>query len=391
MSKETQNNEEIVNNQFAEWETPGTETFFEDTSVTPAEKIVEEAIKDKGVKTEVIENAEEDDDTTPSDKPEGYVFKFGDEDEETGEEDEDEIIPGKTKETSTKVDSKSTLQFLKEKGLVNYELEEGEELTSDIADEILEDTWEASIDAGVAETIKDLPDPIKELIKFVNKGGDYTQMLSSLAKQSVSGINKDTDMEVESNQITVLTQERQLQGYDKDDIAGEIEYLKDSGKLKAAADKLFPKVIERQAKEITSRAAAQAEAKADAKEKQRIYKSEIATQLGSVEDIKGIVLNKQDKEGLPAYISDANVKLQDGRVVTKFQQELFSVFGDKEKTILLAKLIKSDFDFSSISNKAISKEARHIKNEMQNNKIDIKGSKGSSQKQSKKSLADLLD
>ncbi len=153
--------------------------------------------------------------------------------------------------------------------------------------EILEDSYEASIDAGVAETIKDLPDPIKELIKFVNKGGDYTQMLSSLAKQSVTGISKDTDMEVESNQIKVITQERQLQGYDAEEISGEIEYLKEAGKLKTTADKLFPKTIERQEKEITTKAAAQAAYKAEAKEKQRLYKSEITTQVGSLNDIKG--------------------------------------------------------------------------------------------------------
>ncbi len=57
----------------------------------------------------------------------------------------------------------------------------------------------------------------------------------------------------------------------------------------------------------------------------------------------------------------------------------------------MAKLIKSDFDFSSISDKEITKFSKGIKENIQNNKVDIKGSKGSSQKQSKKSLADLLD
>lgn len=385
MSKETQNNEEIANNQFAEWESPG-EAFFEETSVVPtAETIVKEAMGDT-VRTE----EEEEDPAKPENKDDDYVFNFGDEVEEE-EEDEDSPLTPKTKETTSKVDSKATLEYLKEKGILNYELEEGTELTNEIADEILEDSYESSIDAGVEEAIKGLPDPIKDLIKFVNKGGDYTQMLSSLAKQSVSGINKDTDMENESNQILVLTQDLKSQGYDEEFIQGQVEFFKDSGKLKAIADKLFTKVLKSQEDEIANRVAAQAAAKAEAKEKQRVYKSEIATQLGAVEDIKGIVLNKQDKETLPSYISDANVKLQDGRTVTKFQQELFSVFGDKEKTILLAKLIKSDFDFSSISNKEITKFSKQIKNEIQNNKVDIKGSKGSSQKQSKKSLADLLD
>lgn len=69
---------------------------------------------------------------------------------------------------------------------------------------------------------------------------------------------------------------------------------------------------------------------------------------------------------------------------------MFSIFGDKQKTILLAKLIKSDFDFSSITNKEITKFSKNIKENIQNTNIKVTGSKGSSQKQ-KKSLVDLLD
>ena len=384
MVKEAQTTEEVANNQFADWDSPS-ETFFENTEVTPVETIVNEVLEDKVL---AVETPREEDPESKED--EDYVFQFGN-DKEDEEEDEESSIENKTKTSSAKLDSKSTLEFLKEKGLVSYELEEGTELTNDIADEILEDSYEASVDAGVAEAIKDLPEAVKELIKFVNKGGDYTQMLGNLAKQSVSGISKDTDMDVENNQILVLTQDLKDQGYDEEFIQGQVDYFKESGKLKGIADKLFTKVLAKQENELTQRSAAQAAIKADNKEKQRVYKSEITTQLGSLEDIKGVVLNKQDKENLPSYISDANVKLQDGRVVTKFQQELFSVFGNKEKTILLAKLIKSDFDFSSIANKEITKYSKTIKENIQNNNVTIKGSKGSSQKQNKKSLADLLD
>ena len=69
---------------------------------------------------------------------------------------------------------------------------------------------------------------------------------------------------------------------------------------------------------------------------------------------------------------------------------MFSIFGDKEQTILLAKLVKDKFDFSSITNKEITKFSKGIKEEIQNNQVIIKGSKGSSQ-QPKKSLAELLD
>lgn len=381
MSKETQNNEEIANNQFAEWET-GETAFFENTAVVP-ETVVEAALKDDVVTTtetkEVPEKQE-----TPAAK-EDYVFDF--EAETTIKE---EVEATTTDEKSVKVKTKDTLEFLREKGLVDYELEEGTELTDDLADEILEDNWDASIIAGVEETIKDLPDALKELIKYSAKGGDFTELLSKMTTQTVSGINKDTDMEVEANQVLAVSLDLKDQGYDQEYIDTQIEFLKDSGKLAGISKKAFEKKIAKQENDIQE-TIKQAEKRKEAeKEAQKTYKKDITVQISSLNDIKGLVLNKQDKEVLPSYISDANIKLQDGRTVTKFQQELFSIFGDKEQTILLAKLVKDKFDFSSITNKEITKFSKGIKEEIQNNQVIIKGSKGSSQ-QPKKSLAELLD
>lgn len=383
MSKEAQNSEEIANNQFAEWET-GDTTFFENTAVVP-ETVVEAALKDDVVitaETKEVSVKQE----TPAAKEDEYLFDW----ETDSDKEEKEVSTATTDEKTTKVKSKDTLEFLKEKGLVDYELEEGTELTDDLADEILEDNWDASIIAGVEETIKELPDALKELIKYSAKGGDFTELLSKMTTQTVSGINKDTDMEVESNQVLAVSLDLKDQGYDQEYIDTQIEFLKDTGKLAAISKKSFDKKIAKQDSDIQE-TVKQAERRKEAeREAQKTYKKDISVQISSLNDIKGLVLNKQDKEVLPSYISDANIKLQDGRTVTKFQQELFSIFGDKEQTILLAKLVKDKFDFSSIANKEITKFSKGIKEEIQNNQVIIKGSKGSSQ-QPKKSLADLLD
>jgi len=379
MSKETQTNEEIASNQFAEWET-GETTFFENTAVVP-ETVIETALKDDIVidtETKGVTKKQE----TPVAK-EDYVFNFED---ETAPEEEVTI----TDEKSVKIKSKDTLEFLKEKGFVDYELEEGTELTDDLADEILEDNWDASVIAGIEETIKDLPDALKELIKYSAKGGDFTQLLTKMTMQTVSGIDNDTDMEIETNQVLAISLDLQDQGYDQEYIDTQIEFLKDTGKLAGISKKAFERKIIKQKHDIQETINQAERRKEVEKEAQKNYKKDINVQINSLNDIKGLVLNKQDKEVLPSYISDANIKLQDGRIVTKFQQELFSIFGDKEQTILLAKLVKDKFDFSSITNKEITKFSRGIKEEIQNNQVIIRGSKGSSQ-QPKKSLAELLD
>lgn len=377
MSKETQSNEEIANNQFAEWDSPET-AFFENTAVVP-DTIVDIALKDNVVKP--IEEKKVDEEV----KDDEYLFDWETDDSKA----EDDLTPDDDK-LPTKTKSKSTLEFLKEKGFVDYELEEGTELTDDLADEILEDNWDSSIIAGVEETIKDLPDELKALIKYSAKGGDYKELLSKMANQSTTGLTKDTDMTVEANQILAVTSDLKDQGYDQEYIDTQIEFLKDSGRLESISAKSFTKKIAKQDSDVEETIKQADRRKEIDKEAQKTYKKDLGVQITSLNDIKGLVLNKQDKETLPSYISDVNVKLQDGRTVTKFQQELFSIFGDKEQTILLAKLVKDKFDFSSITNKEITKFSKGIKQDIQNNQVIIKGSKGSSQ-QPRKSLADLLD
>lgn len=383
MAKETDNNDYVFG-----WENPS-DDFIQNTSGSEVIKNVEEDNLEEEIKKPSGKKGEE-----AEEEEEEPAYKFGfesSEEEEEEDEDNDEFKDINNPVVTTKVTSKSTLEFLKEKGLVDYELEEGTELTDELAEQILEDNYEDSIEAAAEEKIKDLPDALKQMIKVAMNGGDYLQAFAALAKSSVTGITKDLDMENEDNQALVVAQDLREQEYDEEYIETHIQTLKDSGKLKGIADKLFTKAISKSEKEAAAIAKAAADKKEQDKKNQREYKTNITTQVSTLKDIKGIVLNKQDKEELPSYMADPTVKMTDGRTITKFQQELFAIFGDKEKSILLAKLVKSDFDFSSVARAVETKNARELKDEVTNNKREVQGSGGSSQKKSKKFLADLLD
>jgi hypothetical protein len=302
-----------------------------------------------------------------------------------------EKIDNKDIPAAVKIGTKDTIEFLKEKGLLNFELAEGAELTEELAAEILEDTWEDSIQAGVEETIKDLPDAVKDLVRYASKGGNVTELLSQMSKHASTGLDKDSDMSVEANQIAAVTLDLQSQDYDAEDIATQIEFLKDSGKLETFSTKAFTKLLARQEKERKAGLIQIEESKVKTKATQKKYKEELTEYLGSVDNFKGIVLNKKDKETLPSYIADVKVPLQNGTTVSKFQADLFAILGDKSKLVGLAKLVNSDFDFSSISAKTITEFSKNTQAKIENaDKIKLTGSSASSQK-SKKSLADLLD
>lgn len=297
----------------------------------------------------------------------------------------------KKAEAASQLTPKSTLEFLKEKGLVSFELEEGEELTDDKAEAILEDSYEKAVEDGIEEMIKDLPESVKQLIKYASKGGSVEQLLTKMATGASSDINATTDMTVEENQIKAVQMDLQAQGYDKEYIEAQIEFLKSSGKLGSISKVASEKIIKAQEKEKADeveRVARIAQAK---KENARKLKADLATKINSNLEVKGLTLSSKSDKDLPAYITDANVELQDGRVISDFQADLFKVMADPEKTLLLAKLVKSDFDFSSIVNKKVTKEARQLQKDLENSKdLNLK-SKGSSQNQVRKTLADLLD
>ena len=178
---------------------------------------------DVNLVTDVITEVENDDITTEDKKDPEVIKKTKEEaeqkeiedqfkdfgkfvaEEEDEDEDEGEAEGVITKTPITKIDSKSTLEFLKEKGLVNFELAEGEELTVGKADEMLEDTWENSIELGVEEVIKDLPKELKDLIKFSSQGGDVSELLVKLAGNASAGITKNSDISTEAVQVTAVT------------------------------------------------------------------------------------------------------------------------------------------------------------------------------------------
>lgn len=351
------------------------------------EKVTEDKLDTEKAKVEKIEKAEEK-------AIDAQFEEFEATHKMTDDVEEDEVVvidKEKGKEAIVKIGNKDTVEFLKEKGMLSFELEEGTVMTEELAQEILEDNWEDSIQEGVAEVIKDLPEAVKDLVRFASKGGNVTELLSQMSRHANTGLDADSDMTIEENQILSVTLDLQGQEYDDEDIQTQIEYLKDSGKLESFSTKAHKKRLVNQEKERKANVIKVEENRAKTRETQKKYKSELTEYLASVDNFKGIVLNKKDKEELPAYIADVKVPLQNGSTVSKFQAELFSILGDKTQLVGLAKLVKSNFDFSSITNKTITDFSKTAQAKIENaDKINIKGSTVSSQKQ-KKSLADLLD
>lgn len=364
-------------NEFA-WDS-ATESvdFFGEVEYNPAKVKTEEG-------AEALEDFEKEpeEDKTPDKKniksTEEEVDVFKDlEDTFDNQEEEEEENTIKTKSTNVELNNVGVASFLKEKGFLDFELEEGEELDDDKAALLIENKFEDSIEEKVKELIGDLPDTVKNLVKFAANGGDVDSYISKLRDKGLGTITKDLDLDEEKNQILVVKQRLLAQGEDEDDVEDQIEFLKEKGKLADAAEKHFSKWKKEVEKSEEDLVESQKKIKKQNKENQIKFKSDISKILSEKEEIQNLKFSQSDKKDLPNYISTPSVELEDGRVLTPFYHDLFETLKDKEKTLLLAKLIKSGFDFSDIEKTVKTKQAKEVKENLR--RTETSTSKGSSQ------------
>ena len=135
---------------------------------------------------------------------------------------------------------------------------------------------------------------------------------------------------------------------DDDFIDTQLEALKDTGKLGAFARKRFEKWKEQDSKAF-QQAAQQQELQARAqREKARQYYSSLKTAVNG--EFEGIKLSAKDKVEIPGFMTDRNIKLSNGAVVTPFNQSLMEYYRMKQ-LLSVAKLLRDrkkdgTFDFS---------------------------------------------
>lgn len=74
------------------------------------------------------------------------------------------------------------------------------------------------------------------MIKYVHNGGDYRDLLDTLAESSE--IDEDIDITDEKNQEKILKVLMSQDGEDDEIIEAQIEFLKESGKLASIAEEI---------------------------------------------------------------------------------------------------------------------------------------------------------
>ena len=296
----------------------------------------------------------------------------------------------KDKEDKNK-QKENTSSEAQEENLFDTIKQENEEEVDNTQTQNQEVDFEVLVEERVEELLNDLPDAIKELNKYVLNGGDWREILSVMNK-SVTEL--DLDIEKEHNQELLLRKILKEEGNDEEEIETQIEYLKETGKLKAIAVKKYNK-IEEQKKEDAQNLLKQQELLAkQEKENIKLAKEKAKTFLEKNE-IKGLDITVKDKSEIPSYVLDKTVKLKNGTYITPLQYELFYELPKNEAAFLqLAVLIRNrntdgTFNFSNIERKIRTELTKELKDNIRNTKTTSTSAVSGNSKTGK-SLAEIF-
>lgn len=264
----------------------------------------------------------------------------------------------------------------------------------DIDEEKFFELQDAEIEARVNETfegfMEEMDDDAKAFIIFKKNGGRTKDFFDIYSNQVSLG---EVDIEDEDNQDKIISHYlRVVDRMDSDEITDRLEWLKDNGKKKSYAEKYKLKLDKIDETNKANAVKVAEESKEKLEKNNEKFRAELSTVLEKTEEIKDFKFTKEDKKDLVNYITKPSVKVGKNNFITPFMADLGQMFkgeGDKKgDLLLLAKLIKSNFDVKDIVSKTKTKVIQEAKSKLQSAKQGVKPS--SSGLHTNKPLADFF-
>ena len=340
-------------------------SFFGIPTETPTE-VQQQVIKE--VTTE--EDDEDVDDDVPNDKPKVEKPKTTEVKEEETEMFVEAPETIDNDEADEDAEFYSTLsKELKDKGVFKYATlpEEGQ-----ITEEQFFELHEQEVEARADEVINDFVAEINNgdgaaFMKFIRAGGKVSEFFNFYTQ---NGTVPEADIETESGQDVVLRHYyKTYEGLDDDDIDDKLEWLKDSGKKKKYAEKYNTKMVSEQEAARDQLVKDQELARKKKEQDQKDFVTNLKTTLDTTEGLNGFVFNKKENPVLMDYLVKPQVKLQNNMYLTQFQADLAKIIKEEpQKLLVIAKLMKSNFDTSDIVAKKKTEATQQIRSNLKSTK-----------------------
>lgn len=347
-----------------------TEDSFFGIGKTPAktelETVIEEAVD--------VEDEEDEDDTVPTDP------KPAKEKKETEDAPFSDTLPAKEEEVTEDEDVTfySTLATeMKEKSIFQFaQLPEDGKITEEKFFELQEEEIEARTEQTVQDFIAEMKDEDgAAFIRHKRAGGSTREFLDFYSR-----VNElpEVDTETESGQEKIIKHYlKTVEKLDEDEIEDKLDWLKEGGKQKKYAEKYNQKLSAEAETAKKEFLASQIAAQTAREESRKTYVNTLKSTIDSTENVNGFVFAKKDKGDLLDYIVKPSVKVNGNQYLTAFQSELGRIIKEEpQKLLVLAKLLKNDFDTSDMTVVKQTEATKKIKSSLDQKKSKLASSSG---------------
>jgi hypothetical protein len=323
-------------------------------------------------------------------------FLLGDPEDEEEQDDDAPAVKPVEKAESEEDDVEDVVASTKFEALANDLFNLGVFTKEDDDDEEPINTPEEFLERFQAEKKKGA---IEVVNNFIGQfGEDYQQAFDAIFVKGVDPKEyfgtynnianfSDMDLSQEGNQVAVIKQALQDQGFDPEDVETEVERLKNYGDLESVATKHHKVLVKKEAQKL-----AQLEQKAELELQQ---KSAIKNQyIQNVQTILGEKLKAKEFDGIPLNPKIAG-ELQDFLLVDKYKTNSGETLTDFDRTILelkrpenhamkvklglLLKILEKDPTLSTIQKTGVTKKSNELFGQVarQVEKSATKGNKSS--------------
>ena len=236
----------------------------------------------------------------PSDNNDDAKDEQDPEEDEDDNEDEEEIDPTESKQIGVFFDAFAEA--------ANWDVDEKDKPTS--VEELVK-YMEEVVDQNSKPTYAD--ERIEQLDQYVKNGGKFEDFYQD---QQKGLIYESIDLEDETNQKTAVRDYYKLQGLTDDQISRKIERYEDADMLEDEATDAV-EYLKKYQSERLEEAKAQQEAQKQAYAKQtEEFMSNLNQSIGSLDNIRGISVPKEDRKALLDYITKT-----DAEGLTQYQKD----------------------------------------------------------------------
>lgn len=355
------------------------EESSKETTDPEKEEKKEEGKKEKKEENKKEENKKEEDKEEEKKKkeeesPEPFSEITGETENEKKKPEEDDFF-------------KTLATGLKDKGVFNFTDVPDENINENQFVKLYEDEVEARVQDTFEGFFEELDDDGKEFLKYKKDGGGTEEFFRM--KKDVSEY-PEGDIDNENFQKRLLKfYYNNIEKLDVDDIDERMEWLEEGGKIEKYAKKYNNKIQQIKKDKQKRFTEHQKELADDEEDKKLQFQDDIKNTLNSTDSIKDFPITRKDKSELLAFITKPVIKVGKNRYITGLQKELRELSKDNKKLILLAKLLKSDFDMSAVEKKERTKQTRELKSDLQRAKRNKKPATSSSS--GKRSLSEFFN